>query len=137
LKTYLGHFVEAIKTRPLLVEEEEQLPQIRKEKEYRYVVIKQPPKFEIKALLNAPFHKPGLEDLKTYEEIGLVPTRPEKRGVTMVLHLFSHNEFIEVVAHDVLVRIVVTMRESSEEKVEKISTRILETLTAGSRVSNE
>lgn len=43
--------------------------------------------------------------------------------------LFSDNEFVEVVAQRSVVRIVMTMREPFEERMKRISDKILDMLT--------
>jgi len=128
LKAALNYLVESGKIKPLL--EEEEPSQLRKEKRYKCVVISQPPKFEVKALLDTSFSVPNFERLKKVaEELGLNPTILEKSKAAMTLRFFSGNEFVEVIAQRFIARIIMTMREPSEERMNRISSKILEMLT--------
>jgi len=129
LKKFLNRLVQDEMKRQWL-KEPGLLPNIKEGKGYRYVIVSQPDRFEVRALVDIPFHKVDYTELeaKLLEEFGLSVGKPERSTATTVFRFFSNDEFIELKSQHRLVRIIVAMKERSIERAEKISQRIIELL---------
>jgi len=105
-------------------------PKIIRKESYKYLVIGRYSGYEIRAFL---YFMPSMENISNLmeymEESGFSSETVDKSEKTIHLQFFSNSSFIDLVLHQDILLMSVSMKKPTEEYVRKITEEILDVLT--------